>query len=171
MKLRGRVFNAMLLLILAFCSGYLALAGSVYEARAAEAAGILDGCEITVIAVDFWRDWMPIVDRPGSDGGSPLRARIEFSLDNRSGSPKKLSFTGNVVDEKGQSYPVRFEVAADSGWNGSLEPGKKQVVVLLLKDGPYLPAGSLIHAEVIWADQKGVSVPIQTPNVKITRTD
>jgi hypothetical protein len=172
MKICVNAFNEVLVLALVFICGHLSLAGGVYEAHAAEPAAIHDGCEITVLRTGFWRDWMPIVDRPGSDGGSPLRAKIDFGLDNRSGSQKELSFTADVVDEKGQSYPVRFEAADDTGtgWNGTLEQGKK-TIVMVMKDGPYLPAGTKIHAVVTWTDQKGGSVSVKTPAVQIMRTD
>jgi hypothetical protein len=49
------------------------------------AASPLGACKISVLQTYFWRDWMPIVRRPGPDGGSPLRAKVNLSFDNSRG--------------------------------------------------------------------------------------
>ncbi len=77
--------------------------GPVTNRRAPSNIG---GCEIKVLDAYFWRDFMPVVSRPGPDGGSPLRARVRLSIDNTRGIANKLSFQAVIVDDKGQSHPV-----------------------------------------------------------------
>lgn len=164
-----------------------------------ETVSELGPCKITVLQTYFWRDWMPIVDRPGPDRGSPLHAKVKLRLDNSMGGTDKLSFRTEVVDDKGQSHSVPFHVlpnfqvlpdavwksyrnfdeetkrsVADKYnvmWNGELKPGEIREVDLATADGPYLPVGSSIHVKITWMDQQGDSVVVRTPDEPIHRTD
>jgi len=156
-------------------------------------------CKITVLQAHFWRDWMPIVGRPGPDRGSPLRAKVRLSLDNSTGGMDKLSFRAIVVDDQGQSYPVTFHVlpncrvlpdAASKSyrnldaqakrplaakdnvtWNGEIRPGEVMEIELVTAEGPYLPVGSSVHVEITWTYKKGESVVVKSPAAPIQRTD
>jgi len=159
----------------------------------------LGPCKITVLQTYFWRDWMPIVDRPGPDRGSPLYAKVKLMLDNSMGGTNKLSFQVVIVDDKGQSHSVPFRilpnfqvlpeavwksyrnfdeetkrsVAAKYNvmWNGELKPGETREVDISTSEGPYLPVGSRIHVEITWMDQQGNTVVVRTPDEPIHRTD
>jgi hypothetical protein len=164
--------------------------GSVFE---------LGPCKIMVLQTYFWRDWMPIVDRPGPDRGSPLHAKIKLKLDNSMGGTNKLSFQAVIVDDKGQSHSVPFHVLPNFQvlpeavwksyrnldeetkrsvvakynvmWNGELKPGETREVDLSTSEGPYLPVGSIIHVEITWMDQQGNTLIVRTPDERIHRTD
>ena len=161
----------------------------------------LGACKIVVLETYFWRDWMPIVGRPGPDRGSPLHAKVAFSLDNSTGAADRLSFQAVIIDQKGQSHPGTFRVmpnyrilpeAIDNPeswrtmdetakkavmakynviWNGELKPGEVRRVELLAADGPFLPVGSRVHIEITLTDQKGNSAVVRTPDEYINRTD
>lgn len=157
------------------------------------AAAKLDACEISVLDIYFWRDFMPIVSRPGPDGGSPLRAKVKLSLDNSRGADNEFSFKTVVVDEEGRVYPVSFQVmprnrvpsyrtpderakrtiAASHDVMRNVEVKRSEIseIELITAEGPYLPAGNSIHVEITWTDQKGDSVIVRTPVAQINRTD
>jgi hypothetical protein len=156
-------------------------------------------CRITVVGTSFWRDWMPIVSKPGPDGGSPLHVRVKLSVDNSTGGANKLSFRAEIVDHKGQSYSAPFRVlpnfrvlpddvfksyrtydvqtkkAVDAKynvmWDGGLDPGESREVELATAEGPYLPVGSSIHVRIEWTDKKGGMAVARTPDEPIKRTD
>ena len=194
--------SAACLVMVCLCSAFAAETNPYLDpARSATkgTASQLGNCRITVLGTYFWRDWMPIVSRPGPDRGSPLRAKVKLSLDNARGTASKLSFRAVVVDDKGQSYPVTFHVLPnyrvlpddvsksyrtldeatkktvaaqdDLTWNGELKPGEVREVELATADGPYLPVGSRVHLEITWTDKRGDSVTVRTPDAQIQRTD
>jgi hypothetical protein len=153
----------------------------------------------TVLDTSVWRDWMPIVERPGPDGGSPLHAKIKLWLDNSAGDTENLSFQAVVVDGKGQSYDLAFHVLPNFRvlpekilnayrtcdedtkkkviakynviWNGVLKKGESREVEFAVAEGPYLPVGSNVHIEIMWKDLKGDTMVVKTPEVAIERSD
>jgi len=132
----------------------------------------LGACEIRVLDAYFWRDFMPIVSRPGPDGGSPLRVRVRLSVDNSRGVENKFSFRAVIVDEKGQSHPITFRgTQRGMMWDGEINTSEVREIELVAADGPYLPAGSGVHVEITWTDRKGDSVIVRTPVAQINRTD
>lgn len=162
-------------------------------------AAQLNGCTITALSVYFWRDWMPIVEHPGTDHGSPLYAKAKLLVDNTAGGAKKFSCKGMVIDEKGESQAMTFQAMPDYRllpdaisksypsldekgkgevlakynviWDGSLKPGEVREVEMISHDGPYLPVGSRIHVEFTFTDQQSRSVIVKTPTDVINRTD
>ena len=129
-------------------------------------------CGIKVLDAYFWRDFMPIVSRPGPDGGSPLRARVRLRIDNTTGADDKLSFRAVIVDEKGQPHPAAFRVEQRGGvWGGEVKASEVRENELITDGGPYLRVGSGVHCEITWTDRKGDSVIVRTPVGQINRTD
>lgn len=190
--------------LIAACLGpALAAAGNPYWNPAwtsIEGTVVQSGnCKIKALGTYFWRDWMPIVRRPGPDGGSPLHARVKLSLDNSAGEANQFSFRATIVDDKGQSYSVPFRVLPNFRvlpddvfkryrtyddeakkavinkynviWDGRLNPGEARDVELVTTEGPYLPVGSRIHVRIEWTDKKGDTVVVRTPDAPIERTD
>lgn len=131
-------------------------------------AAALGNCRIIVQETNVWRDWMPIVDKPGPDGGSPLHVKIRLRLDNSAGDEKKLSFEAAVVDDKGQSHAIDAHYVQ---WNGELKHGESRAVELSAADGPYVPVGSSVRVVMTWTDQAGDSLTLSTPESTIFRTD
>jgi len=128
----------------------------------------LEGCQITALTVYFWRDWMPIVEHPGPDRGSPLYAKAALFLDNSKGGEKKLSFKASVVDAEGQKDALsKYRLT----WDCVLKAGETREVEFLSHDGPYLPVGSSIHLEFTFTDEQGHSAIVKTPSGVIERTD
>ena len=160
----------------------------------------LGACKISVLETYLWRDWMPVVDQPGSDKGSPLHSKIQLYLDNSAGDSIKLSYQGVVVSSKGQSSAVTFTVLPNYRlipesidnpeswqtmddtarkaviarynvlWTGELKPGETRKVELLSSDGPYLPGGDMATVEITLTDQKGRSVVVKSPSTLIIKT-
>jgi hypothetical protein len=173
-------------------------ADPAWLSRKGTASG-LEAYKVHVLEAYFWRDWMPIVGHPGPDRGSPLHAKVKLSLENSTGGTAELSFQAIMVDDRGQSYPITFRALPNYGvlpdtviksyrtsddetkksvtprytmaWNGELKPGEVREVELIAADGPYLPVGSRVHAEIRVTDRKGGSVMVRTPDAPINRTD
>lgn len=160
----------------------------------------LGDCKISVLGTYLWRDWMPVVDQPGSDKGSPLHSKIQLYLNNSAGDGIKLSYQGVVISSKGQSSSVTFTVLPNYRlipesinnpeswqtmdetarkaviakynvfWTGELKPGETRKVELLSADGPYLPGGDMATIEITLTDQKGRSVVVKSPSTLIHKT-
>lgn len=160
----------------------------------------LGTCKISVLETYLWRDWMPLVGRPGPDKGSPLHSKIQLYLDNSAGSSAKFSFQGIIVSSKGQSSAVTFTVLPNYRlipesidnpeswqtmdetarkaviakynvlWSGELKPGETRKVELLSADGPYLPGGDTAAIKITLTDQKGRSVVVKSPSTLIHKT-
>ncbi len=154
---------------------------------------------ISILRTYFWRDWMPVVAKPGPDGGSPLRGRLQFWVDNTRGPATSIAVKIHLMDEKGRTHPVSIRVepnyrvfspevmdqfqAGDLAtreklmgeyrliWDGTLEAGEARVVEFGFSDGPYLPARSRVRVEVTWTEDQGRTVLMRTPASFINRTD
>ncbi len=134
----------------------------------------IDGCTIAIIKTNMARDWMPIQQRQGPDGGGPLVGVIKFKLDNSAGSAITFKFVAVVYDQAGNDYPVTVVSAYDNSayniWNRSLAAGESKIVELYRGDGPYLPVRSKVFAVIIWIAQNGHTASVRTPEVEIERT-
>jgi len=162
-------------------------------------AAELGACKLEVLRAYFWRDWMPIVAKPGPDGGSPLRARITLWLDNGKGQTVRPAFKAAFVDAKGQRYPAAFQILPNYrllpvevdkalfdyseddrrnalakyrvNWDGVLYAGETRVVEISTGEGPYFVAKSPVRVEITWTDPTGKTATIKTPLQFIVRTD
>lgn len=184
--------------LIAGCRG--AVLAAETNANSQESAAVeLGKCKITILSAYAWRDWMPIVDHPGPDGGSPLLAKVILRVDNPGRDAIKLSYRAVILDEKGQSHAAAFntmpnfrvlpDAIAESYrnldekgrkeanakynvmWDGSLMAGESRLVEIITGEGRYLPVGSRIRVEIKWTDSKGESVVVRTPEAVIERTD
>jgi len=135
----------------------------------------LGGCTITILTASLWRDWMPIVSRPGPDGGSPLYGKISVKIDNSKDQDQVLSFQVKIIDEKVQTYSVPLRIVSTSTNPGQLDgriaAGAVMQYELSTDSGPYLPAGSTVHVEITVTNQKGESATVKSRDVVIDRTD
>jgi hypothetical protein len=197
--MRTHLRIALWILASVLLAGSPGLAADVGSTGPKDAAARLGPSTITVLDVYFWRDWMPIVERPGPDRGSPLRVKIKLLLENPAAGAAKLSVRAVVIDDQGHSYPITFnplpnyrllpDAVASTyrdldekaraemdakyrvTWDGALNPGESREVELLAGDGPYLPVGSDVRVAMTWTDQQGVSTVVTTYKAPINRTD
>jgi len=117
---------------------------------------------------------MPVSQRPGSDSGSPLYAKIKIHLSNSGDKVARLRFATVVYDQESQSHPIVFQVLPDqhnSVWDGSLGAKESRVIELLTNDGPYLPVSSRIYTVIVFTDQDGNSQSVGTARIAIDRTE
>ncbi|MFH1022602.1 MAG: M56 family metallopeptidase [Planctomycetota bacterium] len=128
-------------------------------------------CKIKTGDVYFWRDWMPVVDNPGPDGGSPLHAKVAVELDNSAGK-KDVNLSWNMhvatVGNNGKFFPGEDPKARDTI---TVHAGKKLVVELVTRDGPYLKVGAEVVAALRFWDGSGKAALVRTATAKVERTD
>jgi hypothetical protein len=202
MKHQVRMIGLFCFIFFTTCTGP---ASSVEENRNSGAsenqpgAVYLGKCRITIIEASIWRDWMPIVENPGPDGGSPLHARIRIWLDNSAGELTRLSFQAVIADDQAHHYALSLHAlpnlrilpenvrksfnALDREsrkkltskyniiWNGVLNKGETREVEFISAEGPYIPAGSHAHIEITMSDQKGNRQVLKSSESTIGRTD
>jgi hypothetical protein len=207
MKTRGSMFVAPIFFIsfltqadfLEALRGLPVATGPTQAQTTSTKAVRFDGCDIAVSSVYFWRDWMPIVQHPGPDQGSPLYSKVKLRIENTTSASVKLLFKAVAIDEQGQSYPATFDVQPDYTllpkrvydgyssldaqakkyaatkygliWDGGLKPGEVREVELVSHDGPYLPPGRRVHIAFTFSDPEGHSAIIRSPSDIIQRTD
>jgi len=172
---------AVLLMILVICAGCVSSPDSIISSSPTplplsglETTANIGNVSVTVLKAYYWRDWMPEVQHPGPDGGSPLLAKIQIRLNNSGGNDGNLSFTTVVYDQERRSHPVIFHVIPDQNgnvWSGSLAAGESKVIQILTNEGPYSPVGSKITTVITWTDQDDNSVSVITPEIGIERTE
>jgi hypothetical protein len=130
----------------------------------------LGGCRFSILTPYLWRDWMPIVSRPGPDGGSPLRGKLTIKADNTKGVEQTVSFRIAIIDDKGESHSVPFTTDPTS-WDGNIAAGAVAQCMLHIDNGPYLPAGSSVSLELTVTDKKSESATVKSRDIEINRTD
>jgi len=135
-----------LLLAAAACA---VLGGAVTEVTAADAAARpaapkippsvrLGKCKLTLGTPYLWRDFMPIVAKPGPDGGSPLYTTCELVIDNSAGAKAvRFSWSAVVRDEAGKEHPLAVQ-----GKKAVVPAHKTSRIRIVDRNGPYLKAGS-----------------------------
>jgi hypothetical protein len=158
---------------LAIALGLGRVAGSGQEVASKPAIFKLGDCQIAVLGVSFWRDWMPIVAHPGPDKGSPLHVVVKLRLNNPQGADSKLAWTAAVIGEDGKPTPVDLRALPEDGvlWNRTLRRGESRDLTLAAQDGPYLPIGNLASIEIRWTDQNNAGAVLRTQKVSVERTD
>jgi len=203
MKNHVRMIEILCIIMCATCTGPASSLEKKPDARASENSSVspafLGNCRITMTEAIAWRDWMPIVEQPGPDGGSPLHAKIRLWLDNSAGDLTRLSYEAVIVDEKGTTHTLplnvlpNFRVLPDDLrtsfksldddtrkksmskynviWNGVLNKGESREVELISAEGPYIPAGSRVRIEMIMKNRKGKRQVLKSSEISIRRTD
>jgi hypothetical protein len=169
---RGEKVGILLIVMVAFLS-MTSIGEKGQEPASKLAVFKLGDCQISVIEVSFWRDWMPIVLHPGPDHGSPLRAVVKLRLSKASGPDTKLAWTAAVFGEDGVSNPIELRALPENGaiWNRTLKKGESRELLFSAQDGPYLPVGSLARIEMSWTDQNNKMVVVRTQKSLVARTD
>jgi len=141
-----------LIFILMCCVFKLTIAVTDYDVKFNQSVYTRDNLRIEILKFIAWRDWQPIVSRPGPDFGSPLRLIAEVQLTNSSSSPKSTHWEAFLKqDESGQIIPVElWDSNSEQPWGGKIEANGKQTVRLFTRSGPYLKAGSNITLYILF---------------------
>ena len=109
-----------------------------------------DGLGITLNEIHLWRDWQPMVARPGKDGGSPLKVVATYTIVSAKTSAQKIHWRASLSARKGaQKYPLEmWEADSENPWGGNLKALETRKVRLRTSSGPYVKAGDMFVLEV-----------------------
>ena len=130
------------------------------------------GCEITLSEPYLWRDWQPTVAKPGSDGGSPLRASVLLLIINRGDSKRSIAWEGYLEDVTGMRYLLRFTDRSQTPQHSiTLAPGGVYQGDLVAHEGPYLPVGSSASVKFHFEIDGDHTGHLSAGTVSVDRTD
>jgi len=137
------------------------------------------GVSFTVIRTTLGRDFMPIVENPGPDGGRQLAGTIIVRAANE-GRATAFTLAASVYDAKGTKHPVTIVAhdydretlfpGSDIIWPGSMAAGGIQWLELRLTGGPYLAVGSRAYVVLDWTDEGRHKGSMRTAEVEIGGT-
>jgi len=147
----------------------------------------------------FLCNWIPIVASPVPDVGFPLHIKIELSLHNLARDTNKFNVRAAIVDNKPRSYSSPLSVRPNfkvlfpwvskpsRAYSADIEKiltGKNDIagervpkageiwkIELTTHEGSSLPAGSRIHVQMGWSDNRGNTVVLRTADRCIERND
>jgi hypothetical protein len=100
----------------------------------------------------LWRDWQPIVNSPGPDGGSPLYVSFDFLVTNSSESRQEIAWAVYVKDADNILRELRFTDRSQIPLSSmSIASDKSATIELVAHNGPYLPIGNKtsLHVELL----------------------
>ncbi len=161
----GRLPSLLLVVVMcASCSASPAAPSNGTDAANLPVSIAIGNVGVKVTSSGFSRDWMPIVQKPGPDGGSPLMGAIRVVIGN-SGAAGRLTFTGTFWDLSGTSYPATSTAmnwSTGKDWDGTIPASAQLDIQVALRDGPYLPLNSRVFAVLTWTDQSGRTVSMRT---------
>jgi RNA polymerase sigma factor (sigma-70 family) len=130
----------------------------------------LGGADVSVKKPYAWRDWMPIVRKPGPDGGSPLMFVANLALKN-DGAARKVRCRA-YLGGGDKRVEVKAALTGKAGpWNGALAPREDAQIRFRVGNGPYLKVGNEVCLVLELSDEKGNAVTLRSPLVKVKRTD
>jgi hypothetical protein len=132
-------------------------------------SGKLRGMSVSVTNAYCWRDWMPIVQRPGPDGGSPLYVVGRLKIDNSDGKSAVVKWESYLLDVKARKlHAIRLSDKRNKpAWNGRVPESKVIEIDLTTGNGPYLPVGTQVilvfrlqipGGETLWLKSKQVAI-------------
>jgi len=136
-------------------------------------SGTLGKCSVSINRIYSWRDWQPIVEKPGKDWGSPLYMKCEVHVDNSTGSAAQLSWDAYVFEMAiGEFHPIHIiDKNGTPKWDGHVGDSEVKTAELMTNDGPYLDVGSQIILVVCLKDQSGHALWLKSKRSQIERTD
>ena len=136
-------------------------------------SGNLGKCSVSVGSVYCWRDWQPVVEKPGADGGSPLYIKSNLQIDNSTGSTGRISWESYVLDVETHEFHL-VELVDKKGapkWDGRISDSEVKESELMTHDGPYLAVGRQVILVFHLKDQSGRILWLKSKKVQIKRTD
>ncbi|MBT3311025.1 MAG: hypothetical protein HN737_12865 [Desulfobacterales bacterium] len=134
--------------------------------------GIHNDIKITLADTFIWRDWQPIVSRPGKDDGSPLMIVSSFIFDNSKGGPKEIHWEAFLLLSGTENiYPVEiWDADSILPWGGNLQANETKSVRLRTSSGPYLKVGDRLTLVVRFIIN-GEELVMKSKPTEIMRTD
>lgn len=147
---------------------------SMASIDASETKGNIEDCVITLLDAYIWRNWMPFLESPEPDGGSPLHISVRLRFDNSKGKTTKLSLSAVVLGEDNMQYPVVFDAVRDKHenlWDGTVAGGDNKNIEMLAKGGPPLRVGTKSSLLMTFTNRVGAKVSLKTPELIIERAD
>ena len=119
----------------------------------------------------LWRDWQPIVNSPGPDGGSPLYVSLDFLVTNSSESRQEIAWAGYVKDANNVLRELRFTDRSQIPLNSmSIAPDKAVTIELVAHNGPYLPIGNTTSLQVQFTVNNKLRAEQNTTPVIVNQT-
>ena len=136
-------------------------------------SGNIGKCSVSIENVYCWRDWQPVVEKPGKDAGSPLYIKTNINVDNSTGSAAKLSWEAYVFEMATRKFhPVGLiDKNGTPKWHGGIGDSEVKRAELMTHDGPYLDVGSQVILVFCLKDQGGQVVWVKSKKSQIERTD
>ena len=147
----------------------------VATSRQISSENTLKMVNIEVATAYYWRDWMPGVDKPGADGGSPLLATLDVKFENLTAQETLLTLENAELQASDQSpIAISFQSRRQDGttpWNGVLAANNKaETITFFLDDGPYLAVGTEVEVMLEFSDQAGGAYQVNVPAQAIEKT-
>jgi hypothetical protein len=136
-----------------------------------ELVGEYDNLKIAILNVYAWRDWQPIVSRPGDDYGSPLLLIADFTFTNLSDKTKNAHWEAFLKQEGiNQIIPIElWDSESEQPWGGKIKGKEKLKVQLRTNSGPYLKSGNIVTLFIhFYVD--GESISLRSKPIKIMET-
>lgn len=169
-----------ILILLTGCKAWnefiLALGGdsrqTIPEIDSLEGTGKLGSCSVSIKNVYLWRDWQPIVENPGEDGGSPLYVSTGLHIDNSKGSATKLSWKAYAFEPTSKKY-YSLELLDKNGspaWNGKIGDSEVKKPNLMTHDGPHLSVGTSLILVIRMENQSGETLWVKSEKSTIEQT-
>ena len=131
----------------------------------------VNGVLISLDIPYLWRDWQPIVRKPGPDGGSPLYAKFDLKLTNISQNTLRVSWTATLKPGDGHLYLLQLTAQGnDAGESITLGSLATTHLTLRTHNGPYLAAGSETIVAISFKVNGNRPVTIQTLPLVVHQT-
>lgn len=136
-------------------------------------SGNLGNIFVSVGSVYCWRDWMPIVQKPGPDGGSPLYIKSNLQFDNSPGSEERIMWESYVFDVEAREFHAvqLVDKIHVPKWDGQILESAEKQIELMSHDGPYLASGGEVILVFRFEDRSRRVLWLKSRITKIDRTD
>ncbi|MFB3854408.1 MAG: hypothetical protein ACE148_11365 [Vicinamibacterales bacterium] len=161
------------ILLLVALSSAASCSGSPTEPSELGPSQTIGSVTVEALSASYWRDFMPIVQKPGPDGGSPLTAAVTIRVTN--GGPASTSFvvSGAIRDSENASHAMTASATdrrTGLPWSGVVLGQATLEINVSLRDGPFLPVGSRVFAVITLEDVLRRSISIRAPEGEIRAT-
>ncbi|OEU76808.1 MAG: hypothetical protein BA864_07255 [Desulfuromonadales bacterium C00003093] len=142
-----------------------------YVGKKSKMSNRIESLTVNIIKSYAYRDWMPIVLRPGPDGGSPLFLGVAILLHNQGKSPLCIEKDAYIETEEGGQYPIMLENLSEGPtWPVNINAGQTIQTFIGTRSGPYLPVGSQFHLIIRLVANSGETTTVRIPDIVVGKT-